>query len=106
MNSCKCGREKVAKAIKKWCRARKLTLSQEPCHIHARAYVVGYAAPQCLVVAVPWVDSEPQLRSFDKENPLTTLNTFDVSLMPGDWCSTAYVCYEGVQETVAIQVVA
>lgn len=98
--------EKVAKAVKKWCRSQKLKVIGTTRHIHPRAYVIGYAAPKCLVVAAPWSDSEPQCRDFDKANPLTTLHTFDDTLKPGDWCSTAYVCHGGVQETVAIHVVA
>lgn len=96
---------KVVKAIKKWCRAQKLKLTTEPCHIHPRAYVIGYSAPQRLIVAVPWTDSEPQCRNLDRENPLATIHTFDETLKPGDWCSTAYVCHGGVYQTVAIHVV-
>ncbi len=97
--------ERTAKAIKKWCRANKMKVEGELRHIHPRAYVVGYAAPCCLVLAVPWADSEPQCREFDKENPLKTVHTFDNTLMPGNWCSTAYVCHGGTQETVAIHLV-
>jgi hypothetical protein len=42
---------------------------------------------------------------FKKANPFTTLHTFDPTLKAGDWCSTAYVCHGGVQETVAIHAV-
>ena len=99
-------KERAVKAIKKWCRAHKLKLVSEPRHVHPVAYVIGYAAPKCLVVAVPWIDSEPQCRDFDKQNPLTTIHTFDDSLRPGDWCYTAYVCHSGMQEHVAIPVIA
>jgi hypothetical protein len=98
--------EKTTKAVKKWCRKKKLKVTGEPRHIHPRAYVIGHAAPRCLVVAVPWPDSEPQCRESDKANPLTTLHTFDDTLKAGDWCATAYVCHGDVQETVAIHVVA
>lgn len=74
-------------------------------HIHARAYVVGHAAPGCLVVATPWVDSEPQCRDFDKGNPLGIIRRFDQSLKAGDWCATAYVSAPGIGERVAIPVV-
>jgi len=98
--------KKTAKAIKEWCCAKKLKLVSEPCHIHPRAYVIGYAAPHCLVVTAPWADSEPQCREFNKANTLTIVHTFDDMLKPGDWCATAYVCYDNVQETVAIRMVA
>lgn len=98
-------KDKTVRAIRKWCRGRKLKLTGAPRHIQPRAYVIGYAAPSCLIVAIPWVDSEPQCRAFDKNNPLKTVRTFDDTLKPGDWCSTAYVCYRGIGETVAIPVV-
>ncbi len=97
--------ERAANAIKKWCQAKKLKLIRPPNHIHPRAYVIGKAAPGCLVVAAPWVDSEPQCQEFDKANPLTTIHRFDASLKAGDWCTTAYVCHGGTQETIAIPVV-
>lgn len=98
--------EKTVKAVKKWCRAQKLKVIGELRHVHPRAYVVGYAGPRCLVVAAPWTDSEPQCREFDKDNPLTTVHTFDDTLKPGDWCATAYVCHGGDGETVAGEKVA
>ena len=97
--------EKVAKAVTKWIRSQKRKVVGAPRHIHPRAYVVGYAAPLCLIVAEPWVDSEPQCRAFKKANPFVMLHTFDRTLKAGDWCSTAYVCHGGIQETVAIHVV-
>lgn len=98
--------ERVAKAVRKWCKAQKLKLVTEPRHIHPRAYVVCKVSAGTLIVSTPWVDSEPQCRANDKERPLSMINTFDDSLKAGDWCSTAYVVHGGVQETVAIPVVA
>lgn len=74
-------------------------------HIHPRAYVVGKAGGLCLVVATPWVDSEKQVRDFDKENGLKTIRMFDKSLKAGDWCSAGYVSTASVGETIAIPVV-
>lgn len=96
--------EKTVRAIRKWCAERDMKLTTKPRHVHPRAYVLGYAAPQCLVIASPWMDSEPHLREFDKRNPLTTVNCFDPSLRAGDWCMTAYVRREGVGEQVAIPI--
>jgi len=83
-----------------------MTWTSPPRHIHPRAFVVGYAAPSCLVVARPWVDSEAQLHDWNRQYPLTTIRLFDQSLKPGDWCTTAYVSTRGSGESVAIPVVA
>ncbi len=92
----------AAEAIKAWCKKRKLKLTAPPRHVHARSYVVGYAAPKCLIVAACWADSEEHLQAFDKANPLQTVHTFDESLKAGDWCITGYICANGRQEDVAI----
>lgn len=87
-------REAVA-AIEAWCKKRKnLRLTQKPRHVHPRAYVVGYAASKCLIVARCWADSEPHLKQWDKQYPLQTINEFDESLKPGDWCITGYGSFE------------
>jgi len=87
-------REAVA-AIEAWCKKRKnLKLTQKPRHVHPRAYVVGYAASKCLIVARCWADSEPHLKNWDKQYPLHTINEFDESLKPGDWCITGYGSFE------------
>ena len=93
-------------AVLRWCKARELRLTEKPTHIHARAYVVGRAAPSCLIVAVPWVDSAPQCQKFNRENPLGLVYQFDESLQAGDWCTTAYIVHAGGGESVAIPVVA
>lgn len=85
-----------------WLEKNKIKLISKMRHVHPRAYVVGYAAARCLIVAVPWLDSEPQCADEDKKHPLTTIHTFDEKLKPGDWCATAYVCTSGVQEPVAV----
>lgn len=59
----------------------------------------------CLAVVMPWVDSEPQCRAFDKENGVTMIRLFDKSLNVGMWCSTAYVCTAGTGQPIAIPVV-
>lgn len=71
-------------------------------HIHLHCYAVGYAAPKCLVVASPWIESKEYLQKFDKENPLNTINNFDDSLQPGDWCVTAYIATSNIGTLVAI----
>jgi hypothetical protein len=98
-------KENTSKAIKKWCSTKNIKVIGKLNHIHPRAYVIGYAAPRCLVVAVPWVDSEPQCQEFDRANPLVTVRKFDDTLKPGDWCMTAYVRHGDEQETVAIHAV-
>jgi hypothetical protein len=89
-------------AVKAWCEDQGLELIAAPRHVHPRSYVVGHAAPLCLVVAQCWADSEPQTREFDKENPLRTIHTFDDGLRAGDWCVTAYVVHGGIGEPVAV----
>lgn len=77
-------------------------------HIYPRAYVLGRAAPMCLLVACPQQDAEPQLkrlkelREFDGS---TTIHTFDDSLKAGDWCSVAYVTSPGIGESIAVKAV-
>jgi hypothetical protein len=97
-----------ANAVTAWCegQGRNWRLTSRPRHVHPRAYVVGYAAPLAIVVAQPWMDSEPQVRDYTRRNPLTIVRNFDRSLKAGDWCITAYVCRDGSQETVAIPQVA
>jgi len=97
--------KRASAAIEAWCKDRKIKLLNPPRHVHPRAYVVGYAAPQCLIIANPWVDSEPQCRGFDRENPLVVVRTFDIALEAGDWCTCGYVCRDGIQEQIAIPVV-
>ncbi len=88
--------------IGQWLAKKKIKLLCKPNHIHTRAQVVGYAAPGCIVVWEPWIDSAPQLQEFNRDNPLNTIRTFDPTLRAGDTCITAYVCREGCQETIAI----
>jgi hypothetical protein len=67
-------------------------------------YVIGYAAPGCLIVAVPWMTAEPLVREWDRDNPLKIFHTFDPALRAGDWCISAYVRREGCGEPVAISI--
>lgn len=97
---------KTANEVRKWCQGQDwpdpITLVR---HIHPRAYVIGYAAQCCLVVAVPWPDSEPQMQLDDLACPLKLVHTFDHSLRAGHWCSVAYVCHGSCGESVAVPVV-
>jgi hypothetical protein len=88
-------------AVRAWCK-KYGNPAEVVRHIHPRAYVVGRAAPMCLVVTRPWQDSEPQCKDRDREYPLDVLHTFDAKLDAGMWCATAYVVRGGVQETVAV----
>lgn len=91
----------AATAVREWC-SKNGTPASLVRHVHPRAYVVGKAAPRCLIVSRPWQDSEPHLQDFDRKHPLDVLHTFDASLDAGMWCATAYVVRGGVQETVAV----
>ena len=92
----------AAAAVRDWCKKNGKP-AKAIRHVHPRAYVIGRAAPLCLVVTAPWQDSEPQCRDFDKQNPLSILRTFDAKLDAGMWCATAYVISDGCGETVAVQ---
>ena len=94
----------ATKAIHNWCRESGKPAEQIR-HVHPRAYVIGRTAPLCLIVAEPWVDSEPQCQEFDRLHPLATVHLFDTSLDAGMWCTTGYVVRNGCGEIVAIPVV-
>lgn len=89
-------------AVVAWCKKHKIKLTAAVRHVHPRSYVVGYAAPLCLIVAKCWADSEPQLREFDKKYPLDVIHRFDGSLKPGDWCVSAYIITANASERVAV----
>lgn len=85
-------RKREAKAtIRKWCQKNIDRKVESITHISPGCFVIGYAAPGALIVARPWMDSEPQCKAFDKNNPYTVAHEFDRSLKPGDWCLMAYL---------------
>jgi len=91
-------------ALNKWCKDNKIPATSYH-HISPRAYVVGHAAPACLVVATCHADSEPQCKEFNRINPLNTIHRFDSSLRAGSWATVAYIVTPSYQEKIAIQVV-
>ena len=93
---------KAIAAVRAWATSQGMKV-QEIRHIHPRAYVIGRVAPMCLIVAVPWQDSEPQCMDFDRRNPLSIIHTFDGSLQAGDWCAAGYIVTSGGSETVAVR---
>ena len=90
------------RAVRKWCEENGYQ-AKEIRHVHPRAFVIGKAAPKCLIVSRPWQDSEPQCQEFDKANPLDIIRTFDHRLDAGMWCATAYVVTDFGGDTVAIR---
>jgi len=88
--------------VKAWCESSGIELSGKIRHVFPLAYVVGRAAPKCLIVARPWFHSEPQVEVFNRENPLQTVHDFDDTLTAGDWCTTAYVTTTSWSGTVAV----
>lgn len=92
----------AAAAVRAWCKTNSEP-AKEGRHVSPRSYVVGRAAPLCLVVTRPWQDAEPQCQEFDKRHPLAVLHTFDPALDTGMWCALAYVVRDGGSETVAVQ---
>lgn len=91
----------AADAVRAWCQ-KNGGMPTVVRHIHPRVFVLGKAAPRCLIVSRPWQDSEKHLQEFDRDHPLDVLHTFDASLNAGMWCATAYVVRGGVSETVAV----
>lgn len=98
-------RKRCATAITAWCHKNGITPTRSPRHIQARGYVLGYAAPAALVVAVPWVEADLHMREWSKANGLITVHRFDKTLKPGDWCTAAYVISTGSGGNVAIPAV-
>lgn len=96
-------KQQAKAAIKQWCRDNGIKADRVD-HIHPRAYVVGYAAAQCLIVSFPWQDSEPHLREIDRKNPLHIVYRFDKTLKAGDWCCTGYVINAVSGESVAVRI--
>mgnify|MGYP001000142046 CR=1 FL=1 len=72
-------------AIRKFCKAKGWKIKGPVRHLHTMAYVVGYAASKCLIVACPWPQSEKHMREWDRLHPLNP--TFREWLMgwPIDW---------------------
>lgn len=91
-------------AIRRYCKARGWKIIRPVRHIHTMAYVVGYAASQCLVIACAWPQSEKHLRDWDRKYPLRTVNEFDPTLKAGDWCHVGYVTTHGSQQLVAVPI--
>jgi hypothetical protein len=96
--------KQIKERIISWCKKNEIKEKEikKILHIHLHCFVVGFAAPACLVVARPWVESAEHLKRFDKENPLNTVNNFDNSLRPGDWCITAFICTQYRSFPIAI----
>ena len=96
--------KQIKEKIISWCKKNEIKEREikKILHIHLHCYVVGFAAPMCLVVASPWIENAKHLKRFDKENPLNTINKFDDSLKPGGWCITAFICTQYRSFPVAI----
>lgn len=73
-------------------------------HIYPRAYVLAKLAPQCVILAIPECDAEPQLQG-PTYFGFQWCRRFDDSLVTGGWCSVAYLSTDGCGEHVAIPVV-
>jgi len=91
----------AADAVRAWCKrqGRPATTVR---HVFPRAYIIGRAAPMCMVVSCPWQDAEPQCQEFCRGNPLAVLHNFESGLEAGRWCAVAYVVRGDVSETVAV----
>lgn len=71
--------EKNARAVvEAWCRKEKIRLTCRPCHVHPRAYVVGYAAPgwsDCGAAVAGFRAASPRLRSTQSINRDSSLRS-------------------------------
>ena len=95
---------KAKAAIAAWTAKTKRTRVLGVRHIHPRAYVVARLAESCLLVAVPWIDAEPQIMESCKKFGCQWITVFDHALKAGDWCAVGYVSTDGCGESVAIRV--
>ncbi len=99
-------KQKAEALIKAWCKNEGIKLTGKLRHVYPRAYVIGRAAPRCLVYATPWMDAEPQIQSMRTaliaKSGLGTANVFDELLNSGDWCAVAYVITAGWSAPVAV----
>lgn len=91
-------------AVRKWwTKHRKSYPVQDIRHVHAHAYVVGYAAPGCLVVACDGMESEPHMREWTAKSPLSTVHQFEDGIKPGEWVYFAYVATQSSSEHCAVR---
>ena len=91
--------------IRRWVKAnRDGARVTSICHVHPLVYVIGHAASGCLIVAVPWPNSEPNVREWDRQYPLNMVRQFDQSLKAGDWAMTAYVSTDMGGETYCVPI--
>ena len=99
-------KQKAEALIKAWCKKEGIKMTSKLRHVYPRAYVVGRAAPQCLVYATPWMDAEPQVQAVRTallaKSVLGTTHVFDDFLDAGDWCAVAYVSTSGWSGPVAV----
>lgn len=73
-------------------------------NVHPRAYVIGYAAPGCIIVAIPWMDSSRLLREFTRDNPLKQVHLFDDRIEAGDWVYYGYVRTDQYGQLCAVKI--
>jgi hypothetical protein len=99
----------VIAAIIDWCERHGDPVTFKPCHIYPRAYVLGRATSQCLLVSLPPLDRDPQIqqvRNIMNSDGSTVIHVFDDTLRAGDWCSVAYALQSGGGGLIAIPAVA
>jgi len=95
-------KQQARQLVRRWLKQQKVAVVGLS-HIHHRAYVIARPAPMCLVVAVPWMDMEPQLRALGIDSGVNVVRRFDDALRAGDWCATAYVQTATCGESVAVK---
>ena len=81
-----------SRSVLAWVRkqASKIKGFESVCHIYPRAYCIAKPAPLCAVFVVPWMDSEPQVRSPEYSSS-DVVNDGVADVAVGDWCAIAYV---------------
>lgn len=97
-------KKQVKEKIIAWCDKNGIPKKdiKQILHIHLHCYVIGYAAPNCIIVAIPWIESKEYLQEFQRGNPLNKINEFDKTLKPGDWCVAAYAAGKDSGANIAI----
>ena len=54
--------KQIKERIISWCKKNEIKEKEikKILHIHLHCYVIGFAAPACIVVASPWIESAEQ----------------------------------------------
>ena len=100
----KVSKSAYSRSTLQWLRRAAMQISgaKRVAHLHPRAYCVAKPAPGVAVFAIPWMDSEPQIRE-EAYSSSGLVYKGIANVRVGDWCALAYVVTSGGGETYAFQ---